>query len=349
MLWSASARAALIPTAVKTATPLAPAAVTQINTVVNGQAANLATATAPNLPNPTMLLQARKNLIDDADSPGNGATQAYQSQYAKSVIAALAPILSIKDPNQQNQRLNAAIVLGDVARQVSRTQVADLFDATAQTMLKDKSWPIVFWGLKISRYALANAVQNKNAKAVGLAQDIVTAVEAHPDSAEIIEEGYQALTLEPLRTPTSPDLPNFNAGMAITLPRVLDLFEWRTPLFQAGLPTAPAAENAPANMLPANAYGIISADPKIQTRTLKAIGALTATQLTAIKDALANGSLDPELVTAVKGLGNAINAFGVKMGDQNILQAGSQISQLGSSPASSTVDSAIAALHTAIP
>ena len=292
--------------------------------------------------NAAMMAPARKSLIDEADTATGSATAAYQTAYANSIIKAMTPLLVAKDPNQ---RLNAAVVLGGVAAKVSHTNVADLFAPIAKTMLTDKYWPVAYWGLKIARYALADTVVNNNKNAVpGLTAAIIATVKANEKSGEIVEEAYLALVLDSLKSD-----PNYGSFLALTLPSMLDLVDWRTTLFAGGgVPVAPGAEAGPANTLPISGFTMLNApaNSPMKTRVLGSLGNFTVVELDAI--VAASGTADPDLINGAENLGNAMNAFGQVLPDQPLAQAGTAISRLGNNPQPAAAGQCKAALKTAL-
>ena len=343
LLGSAFARAA-IKTEVKTSTPLSGDAKATIALAIKDSTSKLAAAVTAN--DPTLELAARKSFSDDADTTGTIASKDYQTEYALAVKGALGPVLQPQtDPVQ---KLNAAIVVANVAGRVARTQSADVLVPLIQTMLKDKYWPVVYWGLKASRYALASAVQNSQGtgqKAIPLTADIIAAVKANEKSGQIIDEAYQALVLEPI---PKTDL-GIDADIALVLPSLLDVIEWRTTLYAAGAPpVSPNAEAIPANVLPLYAFKTISdpANAALKKRVLKALGDLTTAQLTAIQAAAP--APDADLIDGAIRLGNALTAFGAKLNDAGLQTAGLEISKMGSTPAAATVAKNLTLLQQAL-
>jgi len=323
----------LIKTEIKVSTPLPGGAAEQIAAIVKGEADKLMT--------PATLNEGRKNLIDEADAIGNTASAAYQSAYADAVIKMVGPKLKAKDPSVQ---LNAAIVLGNVAKEVSRTNVADSFIPIAKDMLKNPNWPIVYWGMKVARYALADAVVNNNPQAKVLADDIVNAVKKHEKSGEIVEEAYQALTLEPIPHGGA----NFQASIAVTIPTLLKLIDWRTSLYNNGAaPAAPGAEVAAATLLPTAAFDAIKNNPTLKSQVLKSLGDLTDAQLMTIKSMAPTP--DGDLVSATQLLGSAMEAFGANLGDDRLQAAGKDIrTKISNTTSAATIDGYKEALDTAL-
>jgi hypothetical protein len=333
LLWATTARA-IIPTTVKTASPLDPAAK---KTIADDVTANTTTLVAGG----DGQHDARKSLIDNADSTGGSATSDYQQEYAKTIMTAMQPGLADKKFSVQ---LNAAIVLGNVAKQVSRTNVADTFIPIAKDMLKNPSWPIVYWGMKIARYALADGVVNNNPQAKGLADDIVDAVKKHEKSGEIVEEAYQALTLEPIPHGGA----NFQASISVTIPTLLKLIDWRTSLYNNGAaPAAPGAEVTAATLLPTAAFDAIKNNPGLKSQVLTSLGNLTAAQLTVISSTAPTP--DGDLVSATQLLGSAMEAFGANLGDDRLQAAGKDIrTKISNTTPGPTIDGYKEALATAL-
>lgn len=72
-----------------------------------------------------------------------------------------------------------------------------------------------------------------------LLSGVVDTVKAHNDSGPIIEEAYQALTLDDFKNVPPPE----DASIAAVLPDVYRLLEYRISLYAAGVPTSPLADN----------------------------------------------------------------------------------------------------------
>lgn len=320
-----AARAASVPTATKTATPLPPGGDKAIAGVIADNVKKLQGAVGtPENPkgDETALKQARAGLIGESDTQGGGATAAYQAAYIQALIPAIQPLLSDKD---RQIPLNAAIVAGGVAQAVERNDVADLLVPLVKAMLQSKDPAVQYWGMKTAKYALL-ATAIKNNKDGGLGAMIVDAVKKAPDPSLLIDEAYYALTFDALRGPQAVAPRNQGTLAPVTLPSILDLLEWRVGLYKAGTPPgSPDADSIATAFLPVTAWGAVKANPQTQNRTLKVVGELTLAQLNEVKKA--GGSADGDIVSAAKNSGSAIGAFGTKLTNPGLETAGTTISR----------------------
>jgi len=283
---------------------------------------------AGKLVSPATLSSARKNLIDEADTGTNTASGPYQHEYATKIDQEMGKIVFTS--KVKTDRLNAAIVLGNVAKSVSRTNNAVVFAGTAKKMLTDPDWTIVYWGMKVARYALADEIQ-AGAQVPLTTTDVEVAVKANPNSAEVIEEAYQVLTLEPIPRGNQ----NFGTLMLQTLPTLLNIIDWRTSLYKTAVPVVPTAEIVPATLLPVDVFSALTTNKQLESRTLKSLSDLANALLTAWSNLAPQP--DASVVAAAQGIGNALSAFGTKLNDQSLQAAGQAVWKLNNSAPQTTV------------
>jgi hypothetical protein len=304
---------------IRTATPVSAGSVIIIQRDIDTQKKLIVTNIAGG--DATKVRQARQTLIDNADNANGSASDAYQKQYATQLDESLSPLTAA--PNPRLVRLNAAIVIGQVAEKVSRTDNADIFAKVAAALLQTKDFETQLWGLKIAKFVLSSEA-DKNAKIVGdLDKLIVKTVENSKFPGELIEEAYRALKFDPLAQPPAMILQN-NRKLAVTLatltlPDLLDLIEWRTQQFKNGPPVNPRAESELTGYLPVGAgLEAVNSNPELRDRTLKAVGELTCAQLKAATDAIAAGiPLDPDLIDVARNCGSAMASFGGSLANGN--------------------------------
>jgi hypothetical protein len=288
---------------------------TQVKAIVDGAASKDA----------QKIKQARQTLIDNADNQTSTASPAYQAQYAASLDKALSPLTAA--PNPRQVRLNSAIILGQVAERVARTDAADVFADVATSLLQSKDFESQLWGLKIAKFAMASDA-DKNSKLGGgpngLDKIIVKTVENSKYSGDLIEEAYLALKFDPLNQQLQGNQKLMATLAAITLPDILDLIEWRTQQFRSAPPVNPRAELALTGYLAVpGGFDAVNAKPEIRDRTLKAVGELTCAQLKAISDTVAAGATpDQDLIEAAKNCGSAMASFGNQLAGTNPPVAG---------------------------
>lgn len=308
---------------IRTATPVNAGATAAIATEVSKQTTTLVDGIKRN--SQTDIMQARRTLIEDADTitannKEGQASAAYQAAYA----GQLEPVLSklIAAPNPRLVRLNAAIILGEVAEKVSRTDNADIFANVAALLLQSKEFEGQLWGLKIAKYAIASDA-DKNGKlgnpSLNLNKLIVKAVENSKYPGELIDEAYQTLRLDPI-TPVLQNNRKLEQSLALqTLPDILDLVEWRTQQYKSGPVPNPRAELELTGYLPlGGALDAVTSAPELRDRTLKAIGELTCAQLKAASDAIAAGNpADPDLIEVARNCGSAMASFGTALTGSN--------------------------------
>jgi hypothetical protein len=100
-------------------------------------------------------------------------------------------------------------------------------------LLNDKSDPVVLWGMKSAKAVLPWALGLPNPER--LPDAIVAAVKARPKSGPLVQEAYEALELRDQ---------NLNPpNVAIVVPRILDIVEFRNAQYIVGIPEEPLHEN----------------------------------------------------------------------------------------------------------
>lgn len=309
-LFVASAGGA-ITSAIKTsASPAAYRAVIQgfINTQVAQLGAN----------DPAAQKAARDELVSNSENRvgGDPASPQYQKEYATDLGEALLPLL--KPTTKLRVRLNAAVVVGDVARLIHKGAVSDQLAEIAKKLLDDKETSLALWGVKTAKYAMADLAVN-DGKTDTLADAVVKAVKAHATSEAVLEEAYSALTLDTIDT-----APNFDK----VLPKLLKVLEWRAAEYQnPDPPPAPLAEEKLPVLLSVTRVNVVNGDPKLRADTLKAMGDITCANLNAV----ANGDTRPELIEIIRKYGEAFAVFGQQMQDSGLASAGKAISTTSAS------------------
>ena len=301
-----SARAALISSEVKKASPLTGDNIAAIDKVINDQVAKLSAK------EPETVKLARQTLIDESDISGSSASPAYQTQYMKSLAKALAPLMANGLPSQRN----SAVILGSVAQKSEKNNVADVLVPQIKTMLASNDALVSYWAVKAAKYALAATVVNTG-KDGGLGKLIIDEVKkADATAGLLIEEAYSALTLEPLRDPQGRV-----SQAAATMGLVMDLLEWRTNLYKAGTtPPSPGAEKTATGFLTFNAWQVISASPTDRDRAMKDVGDLACVQLNAL-----SLGYEAELADAAVNTGNSIGALALHLNNDPDLMAATTV------------------------
>jgi hypothetical protein len=285
---------------------------TAIQEFINTQVAQLSAN------DPAAQKAARDALISNSENRVNGvlASPQYQAQYAADLERALLPLL--KPVTKLRVRLNAAVVVGDVARLIHKGGVSDQLAAIAQKLLADKETSLALWGMKTAKYAMADLAVN-GGKTDTLANAVVQAVKAHATSEAVLEEAYSALTLD-----TVVGAPNFDK----VLPKLLNVLEWRAAEYQnPDPPPAPLAEETLTVLLSVTRFDVVNKDPKLRAQTLKALGDITCATLNAV----ANGDTRPELIDIIRKYGEAFAVFGQQMQDSGLASAGKAISTTSAS------------------
>jgi hypothetical protein len=307
-IWiTGASQAALISTAIKTASPLPAGANATITAEINKQVAKLSN------PDATVVRAARQALIDEADTSGGGASDAYQTQYVNTLVTALTPLLMGQDKVLQR---NAAVIIGGVAGKVEKNDLADLFKPQIEAMVKSKDVAVAYWGVKAARFALQSAAI-KTGKDGGFGKIIVDCVKNSKDGSVLIEEAYQGLTFDSLKS-NPPGGPRAQGALsAVGLSFLLDLLEWRVGLYRAGTPPGnPQADSIATGFLPYTAWHALQANTQLRDRAMKDVGEIACVQLmTGVND---HGA---ELVDATQRTGESIFALGSQMNDDLALKA----------------------------
>jgi hypothetical protein len=309
---TAVAHGALIPPAVKTASPLTASDDAKITAVVTAQVAKL-TAGGDAI----SVSQARLALIEEADN-GGSATADYQTHYMNILVRSLAPVMAKGLAEQRN----AAVIIGGVAQKVEKNNVANVLTPQVKTMLASNDPLISYWGVKASKYVVAASVV-KNGNDGGLGKLIIDEVKKNDPAGVLAEEAYQALTLELLRNPNTGIVAQAN----ITMGLVMDLLEWRISLYKAqagAAPPNPQADRFATGFLSFAAWPSLAAVQPQRDRAMKDVGDLACAQLSVLKV----GS-DADVLDAVQTTGPSIGAIGDNLRDPGLQNVAKTFKSLG--------------------
>jgi hypothetical protein len=294
---------------------------------------------------PAVQKESRTTLVKECENhAGVPASPQYQSEYATDLNTAV--LTALKNSKTVRQRVNAAVVVTEVANRISRDggDVTPLAPSV-QAFLNDKNPAVVLWGMKAAKYLLASTLQ-LGGNTAPLTKLIVKAAEANGSWGQIIEEAYNALTLDKLKIQNGAQL----AGL---VPDLLDLLNWRVQQYRNAPPPSPQAERPVTVFLSVTAYTSISTNSALQNRTLKEVGEMTCVLIKSI----VNGNNSPEILDMVKKYGDAFQAFGTQMttmavpAGPGVLTSGKSISAINGNMAPAQMgglcDSLVAALKAA--
>ncbi len=314
--FSAPTFAQHIPTAIKLAQAILPADANTINSFVQGQVTSLAAE------NPAVQKAARQALIDQVSGSG---TPAFNAAYATSVNDALLPLAS---NTNLRVRLNAAIANGEIAKRVNNGGQSK----ATLAFMNDKSDPVALWGLKAARYVIPPlTLLPPQLRTVKVIPGVVDVIKTHNDSGPIIEEAYQALTLDDFKNVPPGDL---SASVAIVLPDAFRLFEYRTTLYASGVPASPLADNYVTLFLTrTKVWGVET--PAQQQQTMKDMFGLVAS----LGGLLGNPNIQnrDDLVNLMRQTGRAFQVVADLKSDPDLHTAASEIAEINSTTDTSEV------------
>ena len=270
-----------------------------------------------------------------AESTGHGdiiPTAEYQQTYARVLAQQLQPLT--KNPVLR-VRLLAAIVAGQVAADTVKSNGPGEFESLAMVLINDKEDAVVLRGVELAKYVIgALAVQGKSPASLDKA--VIAAVKNHPDRGYFAEEAYSALTLEPY-----PD--SLGKAAPVVLQDLLALMNERTAQYATAPPPSPQAEEKATKFLAVDANSAASA-PGVRNQVLKALGEGAC----AVLNQIAQGNNSPEMVSAARAFGGALQVFGNNASNQPLQLAGQAIYGVGANTPSNTVNASCNTLVNAL-
>ena len=179
---------------------------------------------------------ARALLARESGGAGVAPSESYLRVYATVLNKQLEPLAKHPDAHV---RLNSAIALQRAAAKANNAALAP----AAARFTRDARPGVALWGAKAAQFILpAVAAAGKRSD---LTAALVEAVRKNPDSAELTEEAYRALTLD---VRTNPKRLNAQA-VPVLLPDALKLFELRVSQYAKSRPPAPDLDQTGAIFL----------------------------------------------------------------------------------------------------
>ena len=248
---AASARAADLPAAVRSAAP-ADEFKAPIGKYVSEQLARVAGS------DPKAAGQARDELYKQVESTQVFTPSAsFQTIY---VSAVLSNIGNLQNSPDVLVRLNAAII---VCKLCDATGLSQLSDPVLKA-LNDPSPAVCLWGMKATKSllppVLAVPLNQQNQK---LTPAMVAAVKSHHDIASLVQDAYDALTL-PL-TPPSPA-----SALNLTASTSCDILNIRIADYKTGVAANPLVDNTP--LLYVSRSDVIQAmTPALRVKAVQAV------------------------------------------------------------------------------
>ena len=239
------------------------------------------------LTNPDKMVRkaARDALVDEAKRPASPPT------YLKDLNAALIPLA-------RGRNFPAAITAGVVAEEVAGQKPSPALEGVAQALMANGSDAIALAGVKVARALVPTTITLAKDP---LADSVVSCVKAHPESGEIAEEAYAALTLQAGRKNGAPP----PAATTAALPVVLNLLEARIASYGEQAPPKPGADGAVAVFLAIDASSAVLSGAPTTDRTLRDLGDLLCVQSRAV----ANGNSDRALNETRRQVGQALQVI----------------------------------------
>jgi hypothetical protein len=216
------------------------------------------------------------------------------STYLKDLGAALIPLVKGRD-------VRARIIAGVIAEQVASKTPTPALEDVARALMESDSDATALIGTKVAKALLPATITVPKDP---MPAAVVACVKAHPDSGEIAEEAYAALTLQAARQ----DQAGPAAGaIAAAVPAVLDLLETRIAAYGKGAPSDPAAEGGPTMLfLAIDGWQAAGTNAALKNRILRDLGDLLCVQARAA----AEGNADRALTETRRQTGQALGVTG---------------------------------------
>lgn len=273
----------------------------EIEKFVSAQVAKLQKGKAP-----ADRQEARNVLVRETTMVGGQPNAAFLNVYASVLNKQLLPVAKNSDAHA---RLNAAIALQGVAERANNGALAE----AATVMAADPGAGVVLWAAKGAQSILPSlAAAGENTRLTGA---IVAAVKKHPDSPDLAEDAYRALTLD---FPRNLKLLNAKA-VPVLLPDVLKLFEFRVARYVKQTPAAPWLDEIGANFL---TFGVVWNHPAAAKRHPAIMQQLSNLIGVAAQHAAARGPNDnKEFIDLIRRTGPALAVVGGHLKDPDIQAA----------------------------
>lgn len=215
---------------------------------------------------------ARDALAREADRSGSPAT------FPKDLNKALIPLA-------KSRNVRDRIAAGVVAEQVAAKTSSSALEGVARALMENDTAATALLGVKVAKALLPTVVtlpKDQTAAAV------VACVKSHPDSGEIAEEAYAALTLQAGRKSESGPPA---AAIVAAVPELLNLLEIRICGYGEHTPPKPGADGKAAAFLALEAWPAVSTSAPTANRILRDLGDLVCVQVRAVGD----GNTDRDL------------------------------------------------------
>ncbi len=171
-------------------------------------------------------------------SPAVTPLPPFMDYYAAAMNRELLPLARKGD---LRTRINVGIITARVAERVNNWRLRE----TAVVLLDDKLEPIAYWGLKAAKPLMEPVMRNAGviADTVPLWDRVIATVKRF-GSGPVVNEGYAALSV-PQNAPRE--------VLALAIPAMQELLNWRVEQYRRGVPPEPIADNGAALFLSSGA------------------------------------------------------------------------------------------------
>jgi len=216
------------------------------------------------------------------------------STYLKDLDAALIPLVKGRD-------VRARIIAGVLAEEVASKKPGPALEGVARALMESDSDATALIGTKVAKALLPATITLPTDP---MPAAVVACVKTHPDSGEITEEAYAALTLQAAReNQAGPPA----GAIAAAVPAVLGLLETRIAAYGKVAPSNPAAEGGPTMLfLAIDGWQAVGTNGAMKDRILRDLGDLLCVQARAAAD----GNTDRALTETRRQTGQALGVTG---------------------------------------
>jgi len=278
---------------------------------------------------------ARSALVEEIMVDGHPAQTSFLAAYCAEFAGQARPLFQSEN---MAVRLNAAIILAKLAE---RSQTQQLLEPTL-AVLNDSADPVVLWGLKSAKAILPVVLGAPGLpKASELIPKVVD-VAVRRQSGYVVQDAYDALTLDFLTNPK----PISNPMLVTVTPAMLQVLNARAGKYKTVIPDEPMSENlATLFLTDGKVWSAQPADQQVAIVQSLLNLASSASQRIA---SATPGNQRNMVVRASQSTAKGLGVIGNRLGDKAWETAAQQVSQIIEATPAEEVKTRLSALATAI-